>query len=39
MRIHRYGPHLFHTSNDRVAEWLSQFTGWLPYEHRVVGAP
>ncbi|WP_183830586.1 FAD-dependent oxidoreductase [Aliirhizobium cellulosilyticum] len=39
VRIHRYGPHLFHTSNDRVAEWLSQFTGWLPYEHRVVGAP
>jgi UDP-galactopyranose mutase len=36
VRVHRYGPHLFHTSNDRVVAWLSQFTGWLPYEHRVV---
>lgn len=36
VHIHRYGPHLFHTSNNRVVEWLSQFTGWLPYEHQVV---
>lgn len=35
IRIHRYGPHLFHTSNQRVVKWLSQFTDWLPYEHRV----
>lgn len=35
VRIHRYGPHLFHTSNMRVVEWLSRFTEWLPYEHRV----
>lgn len=34
--IHRYGPHIFHTSNDRVVAWLSQFTEWSPYEHRVV---
>jgi UDP-galactopyranose mutase len=33
--IHRYGPHLFHTSNSRVVEWLSKFTAWRPYEHRV----
>lgn len=35
VRIHRYGPHLFHTSNDRVVDWLSRFTTWTPYEHRV----
>ena len=35
VRVHRYGPHLFHTSNMRVVEWLSRFTTWLPYEHRV----
>ena len=35
VRVHRYGPHLFHTSNMRVVEWLSRFTQWLPYEHRV----
>jgi UDP-galactopyranose mutase len=34
-RVHRYGPHLFHTSNRAVVDWLSRFTGWLPYEHRV----
>lgn len=36
--IHKYGPHLFHTNSDRVFEWLSQFTGWVPYEHRVMAA-
>ncbi|QHQ36458.1 UDP-galactopyranose mutase [Algicella marina] len=36
VRFHTYGPHLFHTSNHRVVEWLSRFTDWLPYEHRVV---
>ncbi len=34
--VHHYGPHIFHTSNLRVAEWLSRFTEWVPYEHRVV---
>ena len=34
--IHRYGPHIFHTNSDRVAEYLSQFTEWRPYEHRVL---
>ncbi len=34
--IHRYGPHIFHTNADRVAEYLSKFTEWLPYEHRVL---
>jgi len=35
VRRHRYGPHLFHTSNERVVEWLKQFGSWVPYEHRV----
>lgn len=32
--IHRYGPHIFHTDSERVWKWLSQFTSWLPYQHR-----
>ena len=36
VRVHRYGPHLFHTSNMRVVEWLSKYTEWTPYEHKVV---
>ena len=35
IRFHTYGPHLFHTSNEKVVIWLSQFTEWLPYQHRV----
>lgn len=35
--IHRYGPHIFHTNAPKVVEYLSQFTGWRPYEHRVRG--
>src|SRR5690606_34112455 len=34
--IHQYGPHLFHTNSARVWDYLSQFTDWHPYEHRVV---
>jgi UDP-galactopyranose mutase len=33
--VHRYGPHLFHTNSDAVFEYLSRFTAWRPYEHRV----
>ncbi len=36
VRIHHYGPHLFHTSNMRVVEWLNKFTDWVPYDHCVV---
>ncbi len=36
VRVHKYGPHLFHTSNQRVVEWLSRFTDWIPYQHKVV---
>jgi len=34
--IHRYGPHIFHTNAVRVVGYLSQFTEWRPYEHRVL---
>lgn len=34
--VHKYGPHIFHTNSDSVFEFLSQFTEWHPYEHRVV---
>ncbi|MBY4598093.1 UDP-galactopyranose mutase [Ottowia caeni] len=35
VQIHRYGPHLFHTNSERVWNYLSRFTHWHPYEHRV----
>ncbi len=34
--IHQYGPHIFHTNDQRVYDYLSRFTGWLDYQHRVV---
>jgi UDP-galactopyranose mutase len=34
--IHRYGPHVFHTNCAKVWHYLSHFTDWLPYEHRVL---
>jgi UDP-galactopyranose mutase len=33
--VHRYGPHIFHTNSKDVFEYLSMFTSWRPYEHRV----
>lgn len=36
--IHRYGPHIFHTNAASIAEYLSHFTDWLPYEHRVLAS-
>ncbi len=35
VRVHRYGPHIFHTNARRVVDFLSRFTAWHPYEHRV----
>jgi UDP-galactopyranose mutase len=35
--VHRYGPHIFHTNSKPILDYLSQFTAWRPYEHRVVG--
>ena len=34
--IHPYGPHVFHTNSERIFQYLSQFTEWRAYEHRVV---
>ena len=34
--IHKYGPHIFHTNDQRVFDYLSRFTVWLDYQHRVV---
>lgn len=35
VRVHKYGPHIFHTKNKRVFDYLSKFTKWVPYNHRV----
>src|SRR3954447_20641150 len=34
--IHRYGPHIFHTNAAQIVDYLSRFTEWRPYEHRVL---
>ncbi len=34
--VHRYGPHIFHTNSKEVFEYLSLFTEWIPYEHKVL---
>ena len=36
--IHRYGPHIFHTNSAEIFEYLSQFTTWRKYEHRVLAS-
>src|SRR5690606_12279968 len=36
--VHRYGPHLFHTNSKRVFDYLSRFTSWHNYEHRVLSS-
>ncbi|WP_263382576.1 UDP-galactopyranose mutase [Granulicella arctica] len=36
--VHQYGPHIFHTNSDAVVSYLSQFTSWRPYEHRVLAS-
>ncbi|MTD10590.1 UDP-galactopyranose mutase [Acinetobacter sp. YIM 103518] len=35
--IHQYGPHIFHTNSERIFNYLSKFTEWYQYEHRVRG--
>ena len=34
--VHRYGPHIFHTNREEIVAYLSRFTAWRPYEHRVL---
>lgn len=36
--IHPYGPHIFHTNSPRISQYLSQFTRWRAYEHRVLAS-
>lgn len=36
LMIHEYGPHIFHTNSQKVFDWLSRFTAWRAYEHRVL---
>lgn len=37
VRVHKYGPHIFHTNDKEVFDYLQQFTGFYFYEHRVIG--
>ncbi len=34
--VHKYGPHIYHTYNDRVHSFLSRFTEWTDYQHKVL---
>jgi UDP-galactopyranose mutase len=36
--VHKYGPHIFHTNSDEIVSYLSRFTAWRPYEHRVLAS-
>jgi UDP-galactopyranose mutase len=36
--VHRYGPHIFHTNSADIFGYLSRFTDWRPYEHRVLAS-
>ena len=36
--VHRYGPHIFHTNSREVFDYLSRFTPWRAYEHRVLAS-
>jgi UDP-galactopyranose mutase len=36
--VHRYGPHIFHTNSREVFDYLSRFTEWRQYEHRVLAS-
>jgi UDP-galactopyranose mutase len=36
--VHKYGPHIFHTNSKNIIDYLSQFTSWRPYEHRVLAS-
>ena len=34
--VHMYGPHIYHTFNKRVHDFLSRFTSWTDYQHKVL---
>lgn len=35
--VHNYGPHIFHTDDEQVFEFLSKFTEWMPFEYKPIG--
>ena len=35
IRVHKYGPHLFHTNNKRIWDWVNRFGEWIEYKHKV----
>src|SRR5919201_1655135 len=36
--VHKYGPHIFHTNSKEVFDYLSRFTDWRNYQHRVLAS-
>jgi UDP-galactopyranose mutase len=36
--VHKYGPHIFHCNSKEIYDYLSQFTAWRPYQHRVLAS-
>src|SRR5678809_762582 len=36
--VHKYGPHIFHTNSREVFDYLSQFTDWRQYQHKVLAS-
>ncbi|MDP9356350.1 MAG: NAD(P)-binding protein, partial [Chloroflexota bacterium] len=36
--VHKYGPHIFHCNAPEIHAYLSQFTAWRPYQHRVLAS-
>jgi UDP-galactopyranose mutase len=36
--VHKYGPHIFHTNSKDVFDYLSKFTEWREYQHRVLAS-
>src|SRR4026209_1648 len=36
--VHKYGPHIFHTNSREIFEYLSRFTAWRAYEHRLLAS-
>ncbi len=36
--VHKYGPHIFHTNSEKVFNYLSRFTAWRQYEHKVLAS-
>lgn len=36
--VHKYGPHIFHTNSKEIFDYLSRFTEWRPYQHKVLAS-